>query len=61
MARYRQAFEHSAVARFLPPESASVSEVSLQVYVAAVNLERWRSNALSKLSSRARLDSRRPV
>ena len=35
MARYGQAFKDRAVARLLPPESASIGEVSLQVGVAA--------------------------
>ena len=48
MARYGQAFRDRAVARLLPPESASIGEVSLQVGVAAATLERWRSDALSK-------------
>jgi len=48
MARYGQAFKDRAVARLLPPESASIGEVSLQVGVAAATLERWRSDALSK-------------
>ena len=33
MARYGQAFKDRAVARLLPPESASIGEVSLQVGV----------------------------
>jgi transposase-like protein len=48
VARYGQAFKDRAVARLLPPESASIGEVSLQVGVAAATLERWRSDALSK-------------
>ena len=48
MARYGQGFKDRAVARLLPPESASIQEVSLQVGVAAATLERWRSDALSK-------------
>ena len=35
MARYGQGFKDRAVARLLPPESASIQEISLQVGVAA--------------------------
>jgi transposase-like protein len=54
VARYGQAFKDRAVARLLPPESASIGEVSLQVGVAAATLERWRSDALSKPARGAR-------
>ena len=47
MARYGQAFKDRAVARLLPPESASVDEVSRAVGVATQTLERWLSDALS--------------
>lgn len=46
MARYGQAFKDRAVARLLPPESADVNVVALQVGVSASTLERWRSDAL---------------
>lgn len=48
MARYGQAFRDRVVARLLPPESASVDEVSLEVGVGAQTLERWLSDALSR-------------
>ena len=48
MARYGQAFKDRAVARLLPPESASLDEVAREVGVGADTLERWRSDALSK-------------
>jgi transposase len=47
MARYGQAFKDRAVARLLPPESASVETVSREIGVAVATLERWRSEALS--------------
>jgi transposase len=47
VARYGQAFKDRAVARLLPPESASVEEVAREVGVGAQTLERWRSDALS--------------
>ena len=50
MARYGHAFKDRAVARLLPPESASINEVLLQVGVAAATLERRRGDALSKLA-----------
>jgi transposase len=53
VARYGQGFKDRAVARLLPPESASIQEVSLQVGVAAATLERWRSDALSKPARRS--------
>ncbi len=48
MARYGQVFKDRVVARLLPPESASVDEVSREVGVGAQTLERWRSDALSR-------------
>jgi len=48
VARYGQAFKDRVVARLLPPESASVDEVSREVGVAAQTLERWLSDALSR-------------
>ncbi|MFB9123746.1 IS3 family transposase [Paraburkholderia dipogonis] len=47
MARYGQTFKDRAVARLLPPESASVDEVAREIGVGAQTLERWRSDALS--------------
>ncbi len=48
MARYGQAFKDRAVARLLPPESASVETVSREIGVGVATLERWRSEALSE-------------
>lgn len=47
MARYGQAFRDRAVARLLPPESASLQLVSQQLGVSVATLERWRATALS--------------
>lgn len=47
MARYAQPFKDRAVARLLPPESASVEVVSRELGVGMATLERWRSEALS--------------
>ena len=41
MARYGQAFKDRAVARLLPPESASLDEVAREVGVGTDTLERW--------------------
>lgn len=48
MARYGQNFKNRAVARLLPPESASIDDVSREVGVSPSTLERWRSEALSE-------------
>ena len=48
MARYGQAFKDKAVARLLPPESASVETVSHALSISTATLERWRADALSK-------------
>ena len=48
MARYGQEFKNRAVARLLPPESASVDEVSREIGVSVSTLERWRSDALNQ-------------
>ena len=47
MARYGQAFKDQAVARLLPPESASLESVSQSLSVSVATLERWRAEALS--------------
>ena len=47
MARYGQSFKNRAVARLLPPESASLEEVAREIGVGAGTLERWRGVALS--------------
>jgi hypothetical protein len=48
VARYGQAFKNKAVARLLPPDSASLEAVSREVGVDAGTLERWREEAQSK-------------
>ncbi len=63
MARYGQAFRDRAVARLLPPESASAIDVAQEIGVSAQTLERWRSDALSRpareraWTARARLEA----
>ena len=47
MARYAQRLKGQAVARLLPPESASVDTVAHELGVGVATLERWRSEALS--------------
>ena len=47
LARYGQAFKDRAVARLLPPESASPDVVAREVGVSADTLERWRAQALA--------------
>ncbi len=47
MGRYGQAFKDRAVARLLPPESASPETVSRELGVSAATLERWRAEALA--------------
>jgi transposase-like protein len=51
VARYGQAFKDRAVARMLPPESASAEDVGREIGVGADTLERWRSEALSRPDS----------
>lgn len=46
MARYGKAFKDKALSRLLPPESADVREVALQLGVSVSTLDRWRSEAL---------------
>jgi transposase len=48
VARYGQAFKNRAVARLLPPESASAQDVAREIGVSADTLERWRSEALAQ-------------
>jgi transposase-like protein len=48
LARYGQAFKDRAVARLLPPESASLEVMAREVGVSADTLERWRAQALAK-------------
>ena len=54
MARYAKAFKGKAVARLLPPESATLDDVSREFGVGVSTLERWRSDALSR-PARARV------
>jgi hypothetical protein len=49
MARYGQAFKKTVVAKLLPPNTASIEEVSPEVAVSVDPLERWRAEALSTL------------
>lgn len=46
MARYGKAFKYKVLSRLLPPESADVQEMALQLGVSANTLDRWRSEAL---------------
>ena len=48
MARYGQAFKDKAVARLLPPESASLESVARDLSISAPTLERWRADALAR-------------
>jgi transposase-like protein len=48
LARYGQAFKDRAVARLLPPQSASADAVAREVGVSADTLERWRAQALAR-------------
>lgn len=47
MARYGKVFKERAVARLLPPESASIQTVSQELGISVATLERWRADALS--------------
>ena len=47
MARYGQSFKDRAVARLLPPESATLELVSKEVGVASGTLQRWRDDIQS--------------
>jgi len=55
LARYGKTFKDRAVARLLPPESASVEEVAREIGVGVETLERWRSDALSMPAREHRL------
>ena len=48
MARYGQAFKDRAVARLLPPESATVEVVAREIGVATGTLQRWREDAQTR-------------
>lgn len=47
MARYGQSFKDRAVARLLPPESATLELVSKEIGVASGTLQRWREEVQS--------------
>ena len=47
MARFGQDFKDRTVARLLPPENASLEQISREVGVSIHTLERWRSHALA--------------
>jgi len=46
--RYSQEIKDRAVARLLPPESASITGVSQELGISVATLERWRAEALTK-------------
>lgn len=48
MARYGQEFKDRAIAKLLPPESASIKDVANEIGVGTSTLERWRSEALAQ-------------
>lgn len=52
MARYGKAFKAKAVARLLPPESATLEAVSTEFGISIPTLERWRSQALAESAER---------
>ena len=47
MARYGTTFKGKVVAKLLPPNTASIEEVSREVGVSVDTLERWRAQALT--------------
>ena len=49
MAQYGQTFKDRAVARLLPPESAAIEVVALEIGIGPGTLERWRDDARSRL------------
>ena len=51
MARYGQTFKDKAVAKLLPPESASLEAVAREFGVSPGTLEKWREAALSQPAS----------
>jgi transposase len=46
MARYGTGFKNKEVAKLLPPNTASIEEVSREVGVSVDTLERWRAQAM---------------
>jgi transposase len=47
MARYGQAFKNKVIAKLLPPNTASLEEISREVGVSTDTLERWRAESLT--------------
>jgi len=47
MARYGQEFKKKVVAKLLPPNTASLEEISREVGVSTGTLERWRAESLA--------------
>jgi len=47
MARYGQTFKNKVVAKLLPPNTASIEDVSREVGVSVDTLQRWRAGALT--------------
>lgn len=45
MARYGQAFKNKVLAKLLPPNTASLEDISLEVGVSVDTLERWRAES----------------
>jgi len=52
MARYGKAFKARAVARLLPPESATLESVSAEFGIRTDTLDRWRAEALADSKDR---------
>ena len=48
MARYGQAFKNKVLAKLLPPNTASLEDISLDVGVSVDTLERWRAESLTQ-------------
>ena len=48
MARYGQAFKNKVLAKLLPPNTASLEDISLEEGVSVDTLERWRAESLTK-------------
>jgi transposase len=47
MARYGQEFKNKVIAKLLPPNTASLEEISREVGVSTATLERWRAESLT--------------
>lgn len=48
MARYGQAFKNKVLAKLLPPNTASLEDIALEVGVSVDTLERWRAESLTQ-------------